>query len=146
MSYPCTWLPHPWVAIWQHLRQNTLRKILRTHVTKKYIETGTIHVHDWSYIQWNPTPYRHPWKHPSINIIETSSGPDAFTYVGCSSKIQALSHDSSSSKIEVYSNGKTRRLLKSVFKCAGILLTSIYITQQVLASPTLTGTWFYEYH
>ena len=56
-----------------------------------------------------------------------------------------MSHDS----IEVYSNGKTHRLLKLLFfiyKCAGILLTSIYITQWVLATPTLIGTWFYEYH
>ena len=41
-----------------------------------------------------------------------------------------MSHDSSSIEIEVYNNGKTLRLLKSVFftyKGAGILLTSIYI-------------------
>ena len=40
-------------------------------------------------------------------------------------------------------NGKTRRLLKSVFfiyRCVGILLTSVYITQLVLATPTLIGT------
>ena len=51
--------------------------------------------------------------------------------------------DSSSIKIEVYNNGKTHRLLKLLFftyKCAGILLTSIYITQCVLATPTLIGT------
>ena len=54
-----------------------------------------------------------------------------------------MSHDSSSIEIEVYSNGKTFRLLKLVFftyKGAGILLTSIYITQRVLATPTLIGT------
>ena len=58
-----------------------------------------------------------------------------------------MSHDSSSIKIEVYSNGKTHRLLKLIFfinKCAGILLTSIYITQWLLATPTLIGTWSYE--
>jgi len=58
-----------------------------------------------------------------------------------------MSHDSSSIEIEVYNNGKTHRLLKLLFfvyKCAG--LTSIYITQRVLATPTLIGTWFYEYH
>ena len=35
------------------------------------------------------------------------------------------------------------RLLKLLFfihKCAGILLTSIYISQRVLATPTLNGT------
>ena len=72
------------------------------------------------------------------------------TYVGGSSKIQTLSHDSSSIEIEVYNNGKTHRLLKLLFfvyKCTGILLTSIYITQRVLATPTLKiGTRFYEYH
>ena len=56
-----------------------------------------------------------------------------------------MSHDSltSSTKIAVYSNGKTRRLLKSVFfiyECVGILLTGVYITQQVLAAPTLIVT------
>ena len=51
-----------------------------------------------------------------------------------------MSHDSSSIEIEVYNNGKTCRLLKLLFfvyKCAGILVTSIYITQRVLATPTL---------
>ena len=64
-------------------------------------------------------------------------------YVSGSSKIQTLSHDSSSIEIEVYNNGKTHRLLKLLFfvyKCTGILLTSIYITQRVLATPTLNGT------
>ena len=54
-----------------------------------------------------------------------------------------MSHDSSSIEIEVYSDGKTLRLLKLVFftyKGAGILQTSIYITQQVLATPILIGT------
>jgi len=54
-----------------------------------------------------------------------------------------MSHASRSTKIEVYSNGKSRRLLKSVFfiyRCVGILLTSVYITQQVLATPNLIGT------
>ena len=43
-----------------------------------------------------------------------------------------MSHDSSSIEIEVYRYRKTFRLLKLVFfiyKGAGILLTSIYITQ-----------------
>ena len=64
-------------------------------------------------------------------------------YVGGSSKIQTLSHDSSSIEIEIYSNGKTHRLLKLLFfiyECAGIVQTSIYITQRVLATPTLIGT------
>ena len=64
-------------------------------------------------------------------------------YVGGSSKIQTLSHDSISIEIEVYNNGKIYRLLKLLFfiyECAGILLTSIYITQRVLATPTLIGT------
>ena len=54
-----------------------------------------------------------------------------------------MSHDSSSIKAEVYNDGKTHRLLKLLFfiyECAGILLTSIYITQKVLATPTLIGT------
>ena len=33
-----------------------------------------------------------------------------------------------------------------IYKWAGILLTSVHITQWVLATPTLTDTWFYEYH
>ena len=54
-----------------------------------------------------------------------------------------MSHDSSSSKIEVYSNGKTHMLLKLLFfiyKCAGILTSNYYITQWELATPTLIGT------
>ena len=54
-----------------------------------------------------------------------------------------MSHDSSPIVIEVYNNGKTHRLLKLVFfiyKCAGIQLTSAYITQRVLTTPTLIGT------
>jgi len=54
-----------------------------------------------------------------------------------------MSHDSSCIEIEVYNNGKTHRLVKLLFfiyKCAGILLTSIYITQLMLATPTLIGT------
>ena len=60
-----------------------------------------------------------------------------------------MSHDSSSIEIEVYRYGKFFRLLKLIFftyKGAGILLTSIYITQWMLATPTLIGTSFYEYH
>ena len=52
-------------------------------------------------------------------------------YVGGSSKIQTLSHDSTSIEIEVYNNGKTHRLLKLVFfiyKCVGILLVYILST------------------
>ena len=54
-----------------------------------------------------------------------------------------MSFDSSYIKTEIYSNGKTLRLLKFLFfiyKCAGIKLTSIYITQRVLATPTLIDT------
>ena len=54
-----------------------------------------------------------------------------------------MSHDSSFIEIEVYNNGKTFRLLKLVFfiyKGAGILQTSIYSTQRVLATPTLIST------
>ena len=55
--------------------------------------------------------------------------------------IQTLCHiDSNSIKIEVYSNEKTHRLFKFllfIYKCAGILPTSICITQWVLATPTL---------
>ena len=72
-----------------------------------------------------------------------------FIFVSGSSKIQTLSFDSSSIKTEIYSNGKNLRLLKFVFfiyKHAGIKLTSAYITQWVLATPTLIDTWFYEYH
>jgi len=59
-----------------------------------------------------------------------------------------MSHDSSSIKAEVYSDGKTHTLLKllffiSVHKCRSSI---IYITRQVLPTPTLIGTWFYEYH
>ena len=63
--------------------------------------------------------------------------------MGGSSKIQTLSHDSNSIEIEGYSDGKSLRLLKLVFftyKSAGILQTSIYITQRVLATPSLIGT------
>ena len=65
-----------------------------------------------------------------------------------SSKIQTLSHDSSSIEIEVYNNGKTQiiKVVFFIYKCAGILLTSIYVTQWVLATPTLIGMCFYEYH
>ena len=54
-----------------------------------------------------------------------------------------MSHDSSSIEIEVYNNGKTHGLLKLLFfiyECAGMLQTSIYITQRVLATSTLIGT------
>ena len=57
--------------------------------------------------------------------------------------VQALSYDSSSIKTEVYNNGKTHRLVKLLFfiyECAVILLTSVYITQLMLATPTLIGT------
>ena len=63
-------------------------------------------------------------------------------YVGGPSKIQNLSLDASSIKIEVCSNEKTHRLLKLLFfiyKCVGLLLTNI-ITQMELATPTLIGT------
>ena len=42
-----------------------------------------------------------------------------------------------------YSDGNTLRLLKLLFftyKCAGILLTSAYLTQWMLATPTLIAT------
>ena len=55
-----------------------------------------------------------------------------------------MSYDSSSIETEIYSNGKNLRLLKFVFfiyKHAGIKLTSAYITQWVLATPTLIDTW-----
>ena len=61
--------------------------------------------------------------------------------VGGSSKIQTLCH--MTQVLLVYSDGKTLRLLKLVFftyKGAGILQTSIYNTQRVLATPTLIGT------
>ena len=54
-----------------------------------------------------------------------------------------MSRDSSSIKTEIYIDGKTLRLLKFVFfiyKCTGIKLTSVYITQWVLATPTLIDT------
>ena len=63
--------------------------------------------------------------------------------MGGSSKIQFMSHDTSFIEIEVHNNGKTHRLLKLLFfihECAGMLLTSIYITQRVLATPNLIGT------
>ena len=86
----------------------------------------------------------------SNSIFDINFSQQLKVYVGGSSKIQTLSHDSSSIEIEVYNNGKTHRLLKLLFfvyKCTGILLTSIYITQRVLATPTLKiGTRFYEYH
>ena len=66
-------------------------------------------------------------------------------YVGGSSKIQTLCRVTQVLlKIEVTPcNGKTHRLLKflfSIYECAGILQTSIYITQRVLPTPTLIGT------
>ena len=66
-----------------------------------------------------------------------------YVYVGGSSEIQTLSHESSSIEIEVHSNGKSLRLLKLLFfiyKGAGILQTSILVSQRVLATPTLIGT------
>ena len=66
-----------------------------------------------------------------------------YNYVSGSSKIQTLSHDSSSIETEVYSDGKSVRLLKLVFfiyKGAGIIQTSTYIIQRVLATPTLIDT------
>ena len=73
----------------------------------------------------------------SCTVVSILSSTVIFTYVSSSSK---MSRDSSSIKIEVYS---TCRLLKSVlfiYECAGILLTSVYITQQVLATSTLVAT------
>ena len=55
---------------------------------------------------------------------------------GGSSKLQTLSHDSSSIKIEVYSNGLTC-YWSCFFFIYSTLLTSIYIIQWVLATPTL---------
>ena len=58
-------------------------------------------------------------------------------------KSNFMSHDSSSIEIEVHSNGKSLRLLKLLFfiyKGAGILQTSILVSQRVLATPTLIGT------
>ena len=54
-----------------------------------------------------------------------------------------ISHDLGSIELAVYRNRKTHRMLKLVFfiyKCAGMLLTSTYITQWVSATPTLIGT------
>ena len=70
------------------------------------------------------------------NTYRLSSQP---AYVGGSSKLQTLSADSTSIEIEGYSDGKSLRLLKLVFftyKGAGILQTSVDITQRVLATPT----------
>ena len=69
-------------------------------------------------------------------IVDLCAGGSHYSlFVGGSSKIQTLCpHDSSSIEIEVYSNGKTVRLLKSVFfiyKGAGILQTCIYYPEGV---------------
>ena len=63
-------------------------------------------------------------------------------YVSGSSKIQTLSFDSSSIKTEIYSDGNTQviKFAFFIYKCVGIKLTSAYITQWVLATPTLIGT------
>ena len=54
-------------------------------------------------------------------------------------KFKPFAHDSSFIEIEVHNSGKTHSLLKLLFfiyERAGILLTSIHITQRVLATPT----------
>ena len=52
-------------------------------------------------------------------------------YVGGSSKIQTLSHDSSSIEIEVYNNGTTHRLLKLLPMCRYITNYYIYYPEGV---------------
>ena len=53
-----------------------------------------------------------------------------------------MSHDSSSIEIEVLQQWKLTSYFSSStrYKCAGILLTSVHITQRVLTTPTLIGT------
>ena len=48
------------------------------------------------------------------------------------------------SVFDIHSNGAS---FSSSINLQVLLLTSIlYITQWVLATPTLIGTWYYEYH
>ena len=64
ITYPCDKKIHsPVHSVTLGEAHEMLIKTAVVRPTKPYldrIETGTIHVHDWSYIQWNPTPYRHP--------------------------------------------------------------------------------------
>ena len=63
--------------------------------------------------------------------------------VSGSSKIQTLCHMTQVVLKLRFTAMERLRLLKLVFftyKGTGILLTSVYITQQVLATPTLIGT------
>ena len=57
-------------------------------------------------------------------------------------QVNFMSHDSSSIEIEVFNTEKTHglKLLFFIYECAGIILTRIYITKRVLATPTLIGT------
>ena len=75
-----------------------------------------------------------------MHIIAQSTVTSPSINVGGSSKIQTLSHDSSSIEIEVYNNGKTLKLVFFTYKGAGVLHTNLYITQRVLATPTLIST------
>ena len=55
-------------------------------------------------------------------------------------QVKFMSHDSSSIENEGYSDGRLLKLVFFTCKGAGILQTSLYITQRVLATPTLIGT------
>ena len=66
--------------------------------------------------------------------------------VGSSGTIQNfMSHDSSSIQVLlnmrfIVMDSQVIKVNFFIYTCAGILLTSIYITQWVLATPTLIGT------
>ena len=82
-----------------------------------------------------------------INMLDTDPGTirGLWLHVGGSSKIQTLRHMTQVLlKLRFTAMERLSGYLKLVFftyKCASILLTSIYITQRVLATPTLIGTW-----
>ena len=81
-----------------------------------------------------------------INMLDTDPGTICalWLHVGGSSKIQTLRHMTQVLLKLRFTAMERLRLLKLVFftyKCTGILLSSIYITQRVLATPTLIGTW-----
>ena len=81
-----------------------------------------------------------------ISRVDVQFVADVLTlaiHVGCSSKIQTLCH-MTQVLLKLRFKRKNSQVIKVGFlhlqMCRlGILLTSIYITQQVLATPTLIG-------
>ena len=77
----------------------------------------------------------------SGNMSGNTSRNTTEQYVGGSSKIQTLCHMTQVLlKLRFTAMKRLFKLFFFIYKGAGILLTSIYITQRVLATPTLIGT------